>query len=184
MFFRRFFVQDPPPDYSQVDLENSTPFASTSRPLPDIKSCNFVSLSRQNESVSGSWIIDPSMMVPPALMPPLLSNENEETRKNILLSSHNGSVDAQVYVLASQVEPQRRNRVLIETSSKNGSVSTKVVSQNISINPSHLVLLQFAIVSTQLLRQTRRRFAYLCRSQHPQRTVVSEYTSLALFGVL
>ncbi|KAF8190509.1 hypothetical protein BJ912DRAFT_965312 [Pholiota molesta] len=121
------------PDYSQVASQSEPIYAQGSprRPLPDIKPSNFVALFRSNSSISGEWIIEPALLIPPTMLPPLSGNETEETRRNLSLESHSGSVDAEIFIMphnneaSSQVQ-QQRNRVFIETSSRNGSVTTKV----------------------------------------------------------
>jgi hypothetical protein len=134
--------QDPPPDYSQAASQNNLPSVRAPQLLPDVKPSNFVSLSRPNSSISGKWIIEPSLLIPPSLLPSLSSNETEETRRNLSLFSQNGNVDAEIFIMPSNNEAShgvlKRSRILIEVASKNGSVKTKVVSHN-SFRPLNLL---------------------------------------------
>lgn len=164
-------------------------YAQAPRPLPDIKPSNFVALSRPNSSVSGKWIIEPALLIPPTLLPPLSRNETEETRRNLSLECHNGSVDAEIFIMPRNDEAsrqvQQRNRIFIETSSKNGSVTTKVVSQNRSIRSFflHIAYCLFSFFSTTYLPRILTRPASQCQFIHPQSTVVLHYTFLVHFKV-
>ncbi|KAF8198482.1 hypothetical protein BJ912DRAFT_1039347 [Pholiota molesta] len=109
---------DPPPDYSQAASQNDLPSVQAPQLLPDVKPSNFVSLSRPNSSISGKWIIEPSLLIPPSLLPSLSSNETEETRRNLSLFSQNGNVDAEIFIMPSNNEAShrvaKRSRIYIE----------------------------------------------------------------------
>jgi len=124
-------VDDPPPLYTASDSQIATSSTqSPSRNLPDIKPSNFVYLSRANSSVKGTWVIDPSLSIPSSFLPPLVSGETEETRKNIFLESKNGVVDGEIFILPTSTDSLsamlHRQRVLVRGSSRNGSVTTKI----------------------------------------------------------
>lgn len=77
-------------------------------------------------------MIDPTLVIPPALLPPLAEGETEDTRRNLMLDSKNGTVDADVYILPLRSESsavmKQRQRTTILAKSWNGSVTTKIVS--------------------------------------------------------
>lgn len=115
----------------------------STRNLPDLKPSNFVRLSRSNSSVKGVWIVDPSMIIPAAFLPPLEGGQTEEMRENLYLFSKNGAVDAEVYLLPRTVpveershgaasvvdtKPALRPQVIFRARSSNGSVTLKIVS--------------------------------------------------------
>ncbi|KAH9477582.1 hypothetical protein JR316_0009804 [Psilocybe cubensis] len=119
-----------PPPYMDPQEGTST-IQSSSRALPDIKPSNFVCLSRQNDSIKGSWIIDPTMIIPSAFLPSLTDGETEETRGNISLMSRNGSIQAEIFVLpgTSNDDSRRltnRKQTIIRSSSANGTITLKI----------------------------------------------------------
>jgi hypothetical protein len=90
-----------------------------------------VSIIRRNESVKGSYVIDPALRIPSRLLPPLEEGETEDQRQNLKLLSHNGSVQASIVLVegsrpeegASKAVP----RTKLEVGSWNGNVTAKVV---------------------------------------------------------
>ncbi|KAF8957386.1 hypothetical protein BDZ97DRAFT_1846538 [Flammula alnicola] len=124
-------IDDPPPGYTPQEVQIATA-STTNQPIsvPDIKPSNFIHLSRPNSSVKGTWLIEPTLNIPSAFLPPLPSGETDETRKNIFLESRNGSVDADIFVVPTSTEALARikhhKRVYIHTTSRNGSVTTKI----------------------------------------------------------
>ncbi|PPQ94403.1 hypothetical protein CVT25_002491 [Psilocybe cyanescens] len=121
-------MEDPPP---YVDSqEGSSTIQPPSRALPNIRPSNFVCLSRQNDSVKGSWIIDPTMVIPSAFLPSVPEDETEQTRSNISLSSKNGAVSADIFVLPTSNHTSlpitHRKQIIIRGASHNGSVTLKI----------------------------------------------------------
>ncbi|KDR72705.1 hypothetical protein GALMADRAFT_252910 [Galerina marginata CBS 339.88] len=126
-------TDDPPPLYSPSDSQVAS---SSTRPetrnLPDIKPSNFVYLSRVNSSVKGTWVLDPSLAIPSAFLPPLAAGETEETRSNLSLDSKNGVINGEIYILPPSnqyLALSNRNRkqcVTIRARSWNGGVTTKI----------------------------------------------------------
>ena len=76
-------------------------------------------------------MVDPALVIPRDFLPPLLSGETELTRKNLSLSSVNGLVHADVFVLPTSADDiaarQLRQRVLIHASSTNGRIQLNIV---------------------------------------------------------
>ncbi|KAF8157115.1 hypothetical protein B0H34DRAFT_712210 [Crassisporium funariophilum] len=124
---------DPPPSYTispVVTPSTSSPYFVQQQPLPSppMKPANFVGFSRLNGSVKGSWLIDPSLLIPATFLPPLAPSETEATRRNLFLQSMNGSVDVDVYLATSNRSSikQAGKYLLIHTQSSNGSVRTRL----------------------------------------------------------
>lgn len=111
--------------------------SSNRQPLPDTKPTNFVALSRTNDAIKGTWVIDPGMVMPPDLLPRLKRGQTEETRPNLSLETLNGSVNVDVYVFNvnggdydAQTRTQGmspRRRVVIYGESRNGAVTSRIV---------------------------------------------------------
>ena len=114
----------------------STSTACLERYVPNERPSNFISISKINGAVQGTWVINPGLVLPSALLPPLEKGETEETRKNLSLDSRNGAIDADVYVLpppsTSSALVKPRQRVTIHAKSWNGAVTVKLVSSELS----------------------------------------------------
>jgi len=65
----------------------------------DIKPTNHIRVSRPIGLIKGSWLLDPSVEFPQSFLPPLVSGETEDTRRNIGLIAHLGSIDADVFII-------------------------------------------------------------------------------------
>ncbi|KAJ7624256.1 hypothetical protein DFH06DRAFT_1445927, partial [Mycena polygramma] len=87
------------------------------------KATNFLSLNRDNESIKGTYAIDPSVKVPEFLLPPLAAGETEATRPNVYLHTTNGSIDVNVFLVGCG-DAKRRVDIVLESS--NGSISVKL----------------------------------------------------------
>ncbi|KAF8745724.1 hypothetical protein RHS02_01209, partial [Rhizoctonia solani] len=111
--------------------------------------CNYLVQRRSNDSIKGTWYVDPTMPIPDALLPSIESfdglwNESDQKarkerkklekkgkrrdeilpapnaiRPNLLLSSNNGSINAKVHVVSSDGQP-RTGLIIAEGS--NGSI--------------------------------------------------------------
>ncbi|PPR05493.1 hypothetical protein CVT26_009060 [Gymnopilus dilepis] len=124
---------DPPPMYFGPGQESEIPSTSTAcleRYVPNERPSNFISISKINGAVQGTWVINPGLVLPSALLPPLEKGETEETRKNLSLDSRNGAIDADVYVLpppsTSSALVKPRQRVTVHAKSWNGAVTVKL----------------------------------------------------------
>jgi hypothetical protein len=124
--------QNPPPSYldsteTLSTILSSSPTVGTDRPstIPDIKPSNFIYVNRANGSIKGSWLIDPSLPIPPSFSPP----PTTEGARNVILESKNGGIDADIYLLPTSHSNKNTTKVIaIHTQSLNGSVKTRLVS--------------------------------------------------------
>ena len=96
---------DPTPSSSPDEAEHS--MAPMGSPMEDyiptgIKPTNHIRVSRPIGLVKGSWLVDPSMEFPQSFLPPLVSGETEDTRRNIELVAHLGSIDADVSIIRNK----------------------------------------------------------------------------------
>jgi len=120
---------DSPPPYLDVEAPSAISSGSTSNRqlIPNIKPSNFVSLSRGNGSIKGSWLIDPSLFIPLSFLPPLRPTEIEGHRRNLLLESRNGAIDVDVFLPSTSHSNRNTSKfILIHTQSSNGCVKTKL----------------------------------------------------------
>ncbi|CAK5282524.1 unnamed protein product, partial [Mycena citricolor] len=147
-------VDDAPPAYAQSpglspattpSDAKSQDAGATDPPLPptpgaptlptDIRPTNFLTLSRSNDSISGSFVIDPRIKIPTAHLPPLGPGETEETRRNASFQSANGSVKVDLFVLGDDTVERP---VLLFVKSKNGPVHAKLHAADAARPPIQL----------------------------------------------
>jgi hypothetical protein len=120
---------DPPPPYtSSSPHNNQLQSQSTSQPRP--RPTNHLSLCRTNSSIRGTYIIDPFLRLPAALLSPIRPGETEQSRKNVFLQSTNGAIDVRL-----EFETTRRGGdekkistrpIEVEMTSTNGSVKGQI----------------------------------------------------------
>ncbi|KAJ7937959.1 hypothetical protein B0H13DRAFT_1851911 [Mycena leptocephala] len=88
---------DSPPAYSTFSAEATTAPAPS---IPaNIKPTNFLSLDRVNDPITGIYVVDPYMGIPQLMLPPLAAGETEETRRNLVLHTRNGTINVTLFVL-------------------------------------------------------------------------------------
>jgi hypothetical protein len=121
---------DPPPSYTPYRRQQ--PAAETSsrvQPTGIPRACNYLSLSRPNSAIRGTYAINPDLYIPPSLLPPLGWDESESDRKNLKLMSSNGAIDIDIFLLGQSpidgANPSRRT--LMDVKSANGTVNVKLV---------------------------------------------------------
>ena len=103
----------PPPAYEAV-----APTASGSEePLPS--PTNYVSVSKRDGSIRGTWAIDSSLQIPEDLLDPI---EAGAERHNLSLRSKDGAVSAKVALLSPGPE---RASILLDT--KDGGIKLALV---------------------------------------------------------
>ncbi|KAF8553221.1 hypothetical protein OG21DRAFT_1414726, partial [Imleria badia] len=93
------------------------------------KPTNFLRLFNDCESIRGEFVIDPSMDIPPSMLPPLGDNETEADRKNLCLKSRDSSVRADVWLLGSSPSSdsaQKPLRTTLALNSEHGSIRSQV----------------------------------------------------------
>ncbi|KAK7445479.1 hypothetical protein VKT23_014896 [Stygiomarasmius scandens] len=101
-------------------------YASVVQQTTNVKPSNFVSITQQNNSVKGAFVIDPSLKAPPSWLPILPDGETGADRQNLLLESKNGSVQADISVLSTELLDEGHRKVTLTAKSTNGSVVCKV----------------------------------------------------------
>ncbi|KAJ7078144.1 hypothetical protein B0H15DRAFT_933823 [Mycena belliarum] len=134
---------DPPPAYSTPPAQpkaesapkseaqplesEAQPLAETSDALPqlrtfevsaDVKPTNLLSLSRRNGFVKGTYVIDPRVKIPQAMLP-LLADEADGVRRDVFLHTSNGPIDADLFVFG-------KGRVEMHLKSTNGPVTGRI----------------------------------------------------------
>jgi len=119
--------EDKPPSYTAS--EASTAILNSS--VPSVQPCNFVNVFREDSKIKGTWLLDPTLSIPPELLPPLSEGESEQTRKNLSLQTKDGSIKATIFVLPTTTEALRQTenrplRTLIDTSTKDGDVTIRI----------------------------------------------------------
>lgn len=84
-------------------------------------------MQKDNSSIKGTFVIDPSLRVPEAALSPLPQGEK---RHNALLLSKNGGVHADIHLAfpPSKGIPEKGARTSLFAKSHNGSVTLKAVS--------------------------------------------------------
>lgn len=129
-FLRSLISLQPPPSYYPSERHAT---ASTSNTQPTFKSkpTNYLYLFSEHSSVKGEYAIDPSMKIPPSLLPPLSPEESEADRKNLRVHSTNGSVNAEIWLLSQDAQPfdfkTPTKRTILDLGSEHGSVTARVV---------------------------------------------------------
>ncbi|KIK60379.1 hypothetical protein GYMLUDRAFT_85379 [Collybiopsis luxurians FD-317 M1] len=111
-----------PPPYTPSDPSSSSS-APPSVPPDDLKPINYVQLDQKHHTVQGSYLLDPSLEIPAEFLGPLPKRLSEDHRSNFYASSKHGSVSAILYLL-NRPMLKSRNKVLLNTSSRHGTVST------------------------------------------------------------
>ncbi|KAJ7036703.1 hypothetical protein C8F04DRAFT_463730 [Mycena alexandri] len=141
---RATVADDPPPAYTNDSSDNDSksppppPGTAESLPPPFLsvpntaKPTNFLSLSRGNQPIKGTYVIDPRIKIPQFLLPALAADETESTRRNAFLHTSNGSIDVALFVVGDGDHKQKVN-VLLKSS--NGSIVAKLHTSDTSTRP-------------------------------------------------
>ncbi|KIK60378.1 hypothetical protein GYMLUDRAFT_97115 [Collybiopsis luxurians FD-317 M1] len=111
-----------PPPYAPFDPSPSSsapPFA----PPADLKPSNYILLDQDHRSIQGSYLLDPSLEIPNEFLAPLPDGLSEDRRSNFHASSKHENVSAILYLLNKPMH-KSRNKVILNTSSPHGTVST------------------------------------------------------------
>ncbi|KAG5719100.1 hypothetical protein E4T56_gene2102 [Termitomyces sp. T112] len=124
---------DPPPTYTALvpdapilratSPDSLVPARQTATQTA-MQPSNYISISRNNTSVRGAWLLDPSLLIPSIFLPPLLPDETEETRRNLYIKSSNGSIDADITLAPFTVRDEAisKKRSTICTRAINGPI--------------------------------------------------------------
>jgi len=136
-------LDDPPPAYFGTQSLRAVdaplppiPAAAAPPPVPHaINPTNHLSLSRANGSIKGVYVIDPRIRIPLPMLPSLASDETEATRRHLFLSSTNGGVDVDVWVVGGG---DYKGRVKMLAKSFNGGVTIRLHTSDAARPPIHL----------------------------------------------
>ena len=103
-------------------------------PLPaGIRPTNMLLISHTNKAIKGTWVIDPTLPVPDAVLPRLAHGE---ARKNVSLESRNGAINADIRVVrGSTAGADAKARTTMRFAAHNGSITVKLVSTHPSSSP-------------------------------------------------
>jgi len=124
-------VHDPPPSYSPQPPVAAEP-ASSTPPLPAFKTkpTNFLAIANESSTIRGEVVLDPSLRIPPSLLPALAEGETEADRKNLRLSSKYGSISNKIWILNSSGGDDllvgERKRTTIDLASDHGSIRVQL----------------------------------------------------------
>ena len=113
-----------PGDVGIPDAPGAVPTRRTTLPATP-RAGNFVSVSKLNGAIRGAWAIDPSLLVPPALLHPLERGEMERSKKNLSLKTNNGAITADVTLVTGFSGSGRA--AAFEASTYNGAVRFSLV---------------------------------------------------------
>ncbi|KAI6104093.1 hypothetical protein F5141DRAFT_1126954 [Pisolithus sp. B1] len=124
-------TEDHPPAYDDhagnTIVLRSTQSTADRLSKPKGNPTNYLSVSEMDNSIKGTYIIDPSVHVPSTYLPPLGEGETERDRKNLHLRTRDGSVDVDVWLVGHQGRSEaRKRRTTLHVSSRDGSIAVKV----------------------------------------------------------
>lgn len=121
-------MEDGPPEYTPSDPagpSTSSAAPSSSQPPPDAQRTNFLLISRVHKEVRGKWVIDPTLSLPAAVLPPLAEGE---TRLNAKLESANASVHGSIWIVPGTSTAEARvGPATVEAKTAYGTIRLKVV---------------------------------------------------------
>ncbi|TFK65133.1 hypothetical protein BDN72DRAFT_773752, partial [Pluteus cervinus] len=122
-----------PPTYnSSVDPDERRRLSSSPPPLPPkmpfgIKPTNFLYIHRKHDSIKESVAIDPTLMIPSVLLPPLPLGQ---VRENLKVESTHGSINLDIWLVPGATESLNtilRGRAVLAVKSEHGSINTQLV---------------------------------------------------------
>jgi hypothetical protein len=113
----------PPPDYSPSSPSagpSNITHASSSLP----PASNYTHIDRQNGKIRGVYVIDPSLVIPDSLLPPL--EEGQTDRPNLVLKGHQNSIDVDVHLVLPADAKNIPERVIIEITNHYESTTVRL----------------------------------------------------------
>ncbi|PPQ77967.1 hypothetical protein CVT24_006141 [Panaeolus cyanescens] len=130
-------TDDAPPSYTMTASSSSSPSASgdyttmgTRQPPIGVESANFVQIIRTEDSVRGTWVIDPNLVIPAAFLPPLPAGLDSSQRMNLHLESKEGCVQGEVYIkpISHEIRStmKRTSKILIYAMAKEDKVELRI----------------------------------------------------------
>ncbi|KAJ7583793.1 hypothetical protein C8J56DRAFT_192483 [Mycena floridula] len=78
----------PPPQYE--------PRAGLLSPSTEARAINYISIHRKIGPLNEKHVLDPTIQIPPSLLPPLLQGETEDSRRHLSLETKTGSIQADI----------------------------------------------------------------------------------------
>jgi hypothetical protein len=113
-------AEEPP----QYEADSSTSYIQ--------KAWNYISVERTHESIKGTFVVDPAMTIPQAMLP---RRETEygwtsSKGKNVELETSTGSIDATIIVVnrGNEIPTNDESRTTLGVKTKRGSIAIKLVS--------------------------------------------------------
>lgn len=105
------------------------------RICPNLSRATYVFIKKPNpgsESVQGTWILNPTLIIPAALLSRMLSfesKETEETLRNFHVQLDDGAIDVHIHIapLYHHINQTSRRRMTIRLKSFNGAIKAAVV---------------------------------------------------------
>ncbi|PBK75837.1 hypothetical protein ARMSODRAFT_410732 [Armillaria solidipes] len=116
--------EEPPPNYE----ESSTPITESVAPS-NTKASNYVTIQRYMNCIEESFFIDPTLRLPPALLPSLKAGETEDTRRNLSIDMTMGSINVDVTIIYNEALSQSsetKRRVVLVVKSTLGSINIRL----------------------------------------------------------
>ncbi|KAJ7488158.1 hypothetical protein FB451DRAFT_1025405, partial [Mycena latifolia] len=98
-----------------------------------VRPTNFLSLSRGDSPLTGSYVIDPRVKIPQSLLPPLASGETEATRRNVFLQTTRGPIDVDLLIVGDAT-----SKVDILVQSSIGPITTRLHASTSPRPPIHI----------------------------------------------
>ena len=83
----------------------------------------------EHDPIKGEFVVGPCIRILPSMLPPLGEGDTEDDRKNLCLSSGNGSVGAEIWPLGSGVTGPagKPRRTTVALTSGHGSIRAQLV---------------------------------------------------------
>jgi hypothetical protein len=113
---------DPPPSYGSPPVTLSGPSNTGSG---SVRATNYLVVERANSSIKGTYIVNPALSVPPALLPPL--EDDEIVRPNLRLYSNYSSVNVDIHLVLPPNYAGKVDRIVLDISSTYSSVVVRLV---------------------------------------------------------
>jgi hypothetical protein len=113
----------PPPAYD----DDSAPPPRSAEQLAahlNVRPCNFVAIERVHDAVKGTFLLDPTLAIPSAVLAPLPEDASE--RDHLRFTSTHGSIAVDVYAAAGSASAELVPATILARST-HGSVTLRLV---------------------------------------------------------
>jgi hypothetical protein len=108
------YDDDPPPPHSAEQLAAQL----------NVRPCNFVAIEKVHDSVKGTFLLDPTLVIPSAVLAPLPEDASE--RDHLRFTSTHGSIAVDVYAAAGSAATELVPTTILARST-HGSVTLRLV---------------------------------------------------------